>query len=77
MLFYFISRMMNTWRGIEKAYINEMVARETFDTAIEDMKWTIETYPSTRSILERWVENYPSSSESELVREVIQFLEEK
>ena len=77
MLFYFISRMMNTWRGIEKAYINEMVARETFNTAIEDMKWTVETYPISRSILKRWVETYPSASESELIQEVIQLLEER
>ncbi len=43
MLGYLAARWTNTWRGIEEAYGNEMVSKATFDTAIEDMKWTIDT----------------------------------
>ena len=77
MLDAFTARLMNTWEGIEEAYAKEMVSRVTFDTAIEDMKWTIDTYPSMRSFFEGQVETYPSSAETELTREMIRYLEEK
>ena len=77
MLDYFFSRMMNIWGGIEEAYANEMVSRATFDLAIDDMKWTIDAYPGMRSLFEGRGEIYPSTSESILVREMIQYLEEK
>ncbi len=77
MLDYFVARLTNIWDGIEEAYANEMVSRVTFDNAIADMKWTINAYPSMRSFFEDWVEIYPSSSESELAREMIRYLEEK
>ena len=77
MLGAFAARMMNIWHGIEQAYANEMVSRATFDTAIEDMKWHIDTYPGMRSLFEAHVETFPAESETELVREIIQYLEEK
>ena len=77
MLDYFVARLTNIWEGIEEAYANEMVSRVTFDKAIEDMKWHIDTYPGMRSFFEDWVEVYPSSAETELIREMIRYLEEK
>ena len=77
MLDAYVSRLTNTWDGIQEAYANEMVSRVTFDTAIEDMKWTIDTYPGMRSFFEDSVETYPSSAETELTREMIRYLEEK
>ncbi len=77
MLDAFTARLTNTWDGIEEAYANEMVSRVTFDTAIEDMKWHIDTYPSMRSFFEAQIETYPSSAETELNREMIRYLEEK
>lgn len=77
MLDAFTARLTNIWRGIEEAYGNEMVSRATFDMAIADMKWTIDTYPSMRSFFEDWIEIYPSMAESELARETIQHLEEE
>ena len=77
MLDYFISRMMNIWIQIDRAYANGMVSKTTLGVAIEDMKWTIDTYPSLRSMFDEWADTYPSSSETELARELVQYLEEE
>ncbi len=77
MLDAFAARMMNIWSGIEEAHANEMVSSVTFDKAIEDMKWHIDAYPGMRSLFEDYLEAYPSASESKLIRELVQYLEEK
>lgn len=77
MLDAFAARLTNIWSGIEEAHANKMVSRVTFDKAIEDMKWHIDAYPGMRPFLRDYVETYHSTSESELVRELIQHLEEK
>ena len=73
----FIARLINIWSGIEKAYVNEMISRQTFDEAIEDMQWTVDTYPSMRPYFEDYVRTYPAMSDSELARELTRYLEEK
>lgn len=77
MLAYFLGRIMNIWRGVDKAYAQEMVTRDTFNTAIEHMKWTIDTYPGMRPQFEDHVNAYPSMADSELARELMQYLAEK
>ena len=75
MLDYFFGRMMNIWGGTEEAYANQMVSRKTYEKAFDDMNWTIRAYPGMRPLFQDYVNSYPSSSESELVQELVQYLE--
>jgi len=75
MLDYWVARMMNIWMQIDRAYTHEMVVRESLDMAIEDMKWTIDTYPALRSNFEDWPNYYPSSNRTALMQELAQHLD--
>ena len=77
MLEYWLARMLNIWISSEKAYNNEMISKETFDLAMDDMKWTIDTYPSLRPSLQTWSDDYPTSAKTELGREMMRYLGEK
>lgn len=73
----FVARLINIWTGIEEAFVNDMVSRRTFDEAVEDMQWTVDTYPGMRPYFEDHLQSYSSMSDSELYRELAQYLKEK
>jgi len=71
----YVARQFNDWIAIEKAYENEMVSAATLNTAKEDIKWAIDTYPAFRSFYRLHIDTYPSESETAIYKAAAQHLE--
>ena len=71
----YVARQFNDWIAIEKAYENEMVSAATLNTAKEDIKWAIDTYPAFRSFYRLHIDAYPSESETAIYKAAAQHLE--
>ncbi len=48
MLGYYVGRMFNTWGAIERAHRTGLTSTDALEGAIDDLRWTVETYPALR-----------------------------
>ena len=72
---YFVGRLFNTWVGSERAYDLELASRATLDLALDDLRWTFETYPAIRYLFREAHETYPSSHDTEVYQLIAELLE--
>ncbi len=77
-LYSYLYAHMNTWMGLEVAYDNGMLTRETFDAALDDVRGVLGEYPAMKPIAQDIMESYASAADSDIydaIRDVLEVIE--
>ena len=76
MLGFYIGRLFNTWGAIERAHRTGLTSSEALDAAIDDVRWTVETYPALSYFIEDMVKSYPAQIDSVIYQKAGELVED-